>query len=39
VVLILLFGATVGAWFGGALLLIGALRLATRSSRLAHAHA
>lgn len=30
VVLVLLFGAAVAAWFGGALLLVGALRLTTR---------
>jgi hypothetical protein len=30
VVLVLVFGATVAAWFGGALLLMASLRLATR---------
>jgi hypothetical protein len=30
VVLVLVFGASAAAWFGGALLLVGALRLATR---------
>ncbi len=30
VVLVLVFGATVAAWFGGALLLVASLRLATR---------